>query len=91
MGNATPDSKQPRLEDPRCAPTVWASELASIEVQGPVTILTFAELRREGLSDAHRQICARVAIPTVHLSQIASRIEGLKSQAAALASPTGNA
>jgi hypothetical protein len=84
------EAKKPPLQDFGHAPMAWASELASIEVQGPVTILTFAEMRREGLSDAYRQICARVANP--HVAPLTDRRphRGLEEPGGGLGEPDRN-
>ncbi len=91
MASSKPDPKKIPLVDPSNMLTIWASELFSIEVQGPVTVLTFAELLREGQPDAMRRVCSKIAIPSVQLGRISGRIEDLKHQASALSHPTGTA
>ena len=84
-------AKRPPLVDPAHVMTVWTTELSSIDVQGPITVLTFAVLMRDGPAGPERRVCSRIALPTSQISQIATRIEDLKSQAAALSHPEGNA
>ncbi len=79
------------LSDPNHLPTIWATELASIEVRGPVALLTFCEVLRLGATDEERRICARVAIEAGQLQGISRRIEKLLLQAASINDPVGTA
>lgn len=86
-----PKSKLTAVTDPRAVPVVWASELLSIAVEGEVTILTFAETVTVDGPAPQRRVCARVAIATRLLPQIAGRMTQVRARSQALSAPAGNA
>jgi hypothetical protein len=82
---------RPPLTDPAGVMAVWASELTSIEIQGDITLLTFAQEQAAERNESSRRVCARIAISTKQLVDMARRIDGLQMQARAMATPTGTA
>lgn len=90
MNDSTTAKPRVPVTDPACVPTIWANHLASIEIQGPVAVLTFTQSFGRG-DDEQRRVCARVAVETALLPGMARRITGLKAQIEALKRPAGSA
>ena len=85
------EEKRPSLVDSVDLPTIWITEVVSIDLRDEVTIVTFAETVRSEGDRRERRVRARIAMSNKVLLNLAKRIDRLTEQAQALQQAAGNA
>ena len=85
------EEKRTPLIDPVDLPTMWITEVVSIDLVDEVAIVTFAETVRSEADRRERRVRARMVMSNKVLLNLAKRIERLTEQAQALQQAAGNA
>jgi hypothetical protein len=70
---------------------IWVTECTSIEIHGPIAIITFSEMRPDNAGSGERHERVRLAFSTAVLGDIALRVGKLKIAAQAMNEPKGSA
>jgi hypothetical protein len=70
---------------------IWVTECTSIEIHGPMAIVTFSEMRADNAGGGDRHERVRLAFSTAVLGDIALRVGKLKLAAQAMNEPKGSA